>query len=568
MEAPKYFMWEFQSHFRALAEMAAKSLFGELDSTLRPRIALIGLLQSHRIDHHPLCVEPEDGGFEPRQFSELLQAHESMGRLVVSNVYPRARSELRRQHDYLTKTLLKCVDELGPSQKNVLFCSRPATVDQYLVFTVLQLDRSSYDDHFRLRRKLNDESTIHSASLVDAAIEEFLDECTRLLSRPDPVHDRGTFRSSGEVLRAAGRSLMDVPKAIAGNIRGDFFRSCATIASLKYEGQEGEGRLIVAEANHPDIELDLSLQTPVPLRSYRAVRKLLQLTSADLSLVSDTEKIVGIGRIKKGHERSDKDLFVITFIQLHVWDLSHSEQILMRVSYGEPRLAKTKFHETKFRKDLPRIFPEISVEGIDRLTEIATVAVEQKHGTMLVITPEAASEAERLDKQCTRIQPTRLTPEVLQTATEIDGAVLLGIDGTCYAIGVILDGRASQHGTPARGARFNSAVRYIDSNEHPCLALVISEDGTVDLVPDLMPHDQLPVLMESLAALRAIAQAKNIEQKKFHQLMDWFDSHRFYLGPEICAELNSLQAEIQKRLPPQSIKIVYPEFISDGGVHE
>ena len=47
---------------------------------------------------------------------------------------------------------------------------------------------------------------------------------------------------------------------------------------------------------------------------------------------------------------------------------------------------------------------------------------------------------------------------------------------------MILDGRASGRGDSARGARYNSALRYVESSDHPCLAVVVSEDGLVDVI--------------------------------------------------------------------------------------
>ena len=50
-------------------------------------------------------------------------------------------------------------------------------------------------------------------------------------------------------------------------------------------------------------------------------------------------------------------------------------------------------------------------------------------------------------------------------------------------MGVILDGKSRPNrGTPTRGARYNSAVRYVESSPYPCLAVVVSEDGMVDIV--------------------------------------------------------------------------------------
>jgi len=67
--------------------------------------------------------------------------------------------------------------------------------------------------------------------------------------------------------------------------------------------------------------------------------------------------------------------------------------------------------------------------------------------------------------------------------TAIDGAVLLDPDAYCYSIGVILDGKAAPgRGTSTRGARFNSAIRYVETSPYPCLAIVVSEDGMVDVI--------------------------------------------------------------------------------------
>lgn len=66
--------------------------------------------------------------------------------------------------------------------------------------------------------------------------------------------------------------------------------------------------------------------------------------------------------------------------------------------------------------------------------------------------------------------------------SRIDGAVLACPNGVCHAIGVILDGQADPGCTPARGSRYNSALRYVVGK--PRLAVVVSEDRTVDVIPD------------------------------------------------------------------------------------
>ena len=65
----------------------------------------------------------------------------------------------------------------------------------------------------------------------------------------------------------------------------------------------------------------------------------------------------------------------------------------------------------------------------------------------------------------------------------MDGSLLIDPHGICHAVGVILDGAAQGVGDPARGARYNSAIRYQSGATSPTVVVVVSEDGGVDLVP-------------------------------------------------------------------------------------
>ena len=73
----------------------------------------------------------------------------------------------------------------------------------------------------------------------------------------------------------------------------------------------------------------------------------------------------------------------------------------------------------------------------------------------------------------------------------IDGAILVSPTGICFAIGVILDGIATDYGDSSRGARYNSAIRYFVSSssaKRRTLCVVISADGYVDIFPNLLPQ--------------------------------------------------------------------------------
>jgi hypothetical protein len=182
------------------------------------------------------------------------------------------------------------------------------------------------------------------------------------------------------------------------------------------------------------------------------------------------------------YDAAREDMFVINFVTHYAWEFKHAGQVLLRSHYGLPGLPRARLSRTRFRRDLKHTFGLTDAGRMDRLWDVVLEASRQKHGTLLVVTTEALAEADRLKLQCTLIEPVQLTPLITRLVTSIDGAVMLDPDGYCYSIGVILDGKASGHGDGARGARYNSAVRYVESSPYPVLAVVVSEDGLVDVL--------------------------------------------------------------------------------------
>jgi hypothetical protein len=194
---------------------------------------------------------------------------------------------------------------------------------------------------------------------------------------------------------------------------------------------------------------------------------------------------------------------------------------------------------------------------VDALWWIVEKAAEQKHGTMIVISDAAKSEANRLADQSTLIEPTLLSEEnILLMLTSIDGAVLVGPTGTCHAVGVILDGKAvAGKGTRARGSRYNSAIKYIateEEKENKCLAVVISEDGMINLVPTLMPRIRRSEINENVEKVHDAINAEVVNRKQYYRAMEWLSGHRFYLPEAVCIELNEIKEVTKQRLLKES----------------
>ena len=158
---------------------------------------------------------------------------------------------------------------------------------------------------------------------------------------------------------------------------------------------------------------------------------------------------------------------------------------------------------------------------------------------MLIIAEDAAQETARLKRQGTAITPAPLSTALLQHATNIDGTILVDPSGVCHAIGVILDGEANDECTPVRGARYNSAVRYVLNGKAKRMAFVVSEDRTLDVIPILRSKVSRGEI-ESAVAEIATATVDN-----YQKVRAWLDDHRFYLNSDQCETVNDALDRIE-----------------------
>jgi hypothetical protein len=244
----------------------------------------------------------------------------------------------------------------------------------------------------------------------------------------------------------------------------------------------------------------------------------------------------------------------------------------MGVRFSQPYLPKLVGYESKLRQDLPRIFNGIPNDATELLVSLVRQAERERHGTLMVISAEAAAESARLSNQATPIEPCVLTPELLGHLTGIDGAVLVDTNGLCHALGVILDGQATENGEPGRGARFNSAIRYVQSaidRDISTMAIVVSEDGGVDVIPNPRPMIKRSLISNAISELEQIVQSAKISRRRYNDLYDWLLKHRLYLLPDDCERVNSAVEEIERRLReefPSAVWVVRHKFEPDTGM--
>ena len=549
--------------FRIHVEVTAESALKKLDAELQPEVFLVGILQEEKQNRFQACVEPEKVHWiESEKFNDVPErAAVICANYVESQMLQSHPVAQQRQDDFLHRrsirdAILQVIGGHHAKPPNrTFFASIPEQVEGYLVSAVLSVNTAALDSHHRLK---SGEVNVHAyrtmpvaRSLIDATITEVLDDAADGLLMPE-AGLRTRDREADEVVRSAGRHLA-IQTAYRVNRRDvdgvhRFYEACDKISLLKYEQAEGHGRLLLAAKDKEEIKSEIAFSDGPELGDHRRVRKLLELCSLSGALHTDSKKVFGL--VAERESSTSEDVFEVIFLGHHHWELRHAGGVLMGVHFGQPYLPELIGYELKLRKDLPRIFPGIIVEASELLLSLVRQTERARHGTLFVISSDAVGESERLKNQSTPIEPRAFSVELLNHLTDIDGAVLVDPGGNCHAIGVILDGLASSYGNPARGARYNSALRYVYSAMQrgiATLAIVVSEDGGVDVIPDPPPAIKRSVLVAMVTELEEISKAEEIPNRRYNEIYDWLNRHQFYLLEEDCQRVNAAIQEIEHR---------------------
>jgi len=180
---------------------------------------------------------------------------------------------------------------------------------------------------------------------------------------------------------------------------------------------------------------------------------------------------------------------------------------------------------------------------------------------MLVIHAHAGSESDRLVGQAVKVSPVALGEDSLFAASRIDGAVLISPDAKCHAIGVILDGIAGTSGDPGRGARFNSAARYVDAHRANCLILVVSEDGSIEIVPPPRRRVRRAFIVGLVSDVVAASEGE-VNLESFNRLIDRALAHRFYFSQEQCDEVTKARVRVEDKRKGD-IRMIVPTLRAD-----
>jgi hypothetical protein len=554
----KYFMWGFQHVFRGSLEQSVKSVMEAIGLAMdpEPHAVLIGFLGEDEADEElprwPICVEPEDGPIHPDHLVNVvsdgryLLAHHPDRNFHISAPHLDKAFRDRLRDRCRAQALEERLHELLPDQR--VFVGPSARVMAYEVHTILLFPLTFFDTVPSITPiPARPGHAALPTSLSSALIEEVLRRSSRSLLLPDPGSGLNVLEASvAEVVRAAAEwFLFAMGEHADQSMTSGLFEALNAVSLQRLEGEVGSGGLALVDSEMNNVSVEIGLERPVRLSDKRALRKLLQVAGASgMRLLTDGRTVPALGRVDESYDPRADTLFMISIRGEGTWDVS-SAGPLMEVSFGSPHLPTRKLEQGDFIDTTQRVFQDYPDVQTEFLWQLVNESIDAAHGTLLVISADAAGEARRLGDQALPVKPHKPSSSVLAGWTSIDGAVMLAPDGMCHAAGVILDGRASPEGDPSRGARYNSAVRYVAASEVPALAIVVSEDGMVDLIPHLRPRISRHRTEEAVRTAENIAQTTPVNFEAFYRKWRDLVQLEFYLDEDQCKRANNARAAVE-----------------------
>lgn len=324
-----------------------------------------------------------------------------------------------------------------------------------------------------------------------APTQRWLEEACRLMvqsmqSRAATVENAG-FVLQDFALHAVRDAIVDERNASIGpDSRLRVYAVLGAILDISKTREEGSfphGDMAFVEPDLADTIHYLARFEPLErplLEDTKHVRKLLQaVEDTRHRLVCDGTHIIGIGAGRL------PDYSIIAEFRGHHGFVILQEQKICSFAHGsflsttrEPILVALEEALVEMR------WPPNHIYGVMRtVLEIVKSAQERKHGCALILdygSPLATVSGQRLT---TPLNLRRLVElELAKALAKVDGALHLDIRTLrLLAFATLMDGKAVPGENRARGARYNSALRF--SAEHPDLfVVVVSADRPISIM--------------------------------------------------------------------------------------
>ncbi len=544
------FMWGFQPHFRSEVEYEIRKILSEigLQTESKVRVFLVGLANKDGFAHK-ICIEPKYG---PLVAEDLQSIEKRTGEIFSADPEyemfhsdPRIHQARRRSLllDSRASALAEAIEASGKYEGLTFFVSRSAPIGGYDVHTCVGIPSEALESVPKFNNPKRDDyrGRYIEESFVQAIVHTCLMRADKTLYLPDPGDSFFEILGSRvDIIRSSAERFV---RGITSSLTpqdSDLFRYASDFSSLTYERSGAKGHIAVTHPDNLANKLKIRFESRVSLSEARTVRKMLELTDDSTCLLADSGHVYGLGECN-----SAPDVAKLSIEGHAMWSISIDDTALMRVSYEHAELPRQILDKDLFADVAKRTVDAVEV---DRIWEIVQRALQDDHGTTIVVSKNPAAEIKRLAQQALPIKPEYLEHSEVARLGRVDGAIVLGPDGRCHAFGVILDGLATSSGDRARGARFNSSVRYQQTSDIGAMVIVISDDGTVDLIPHLMPRVWRH---EVEYAVQAFCDYTGIEDKngrEWGERWDRVEGYQFYLDGEQCSRVNeSYKVEMDSR---------------------
>ena len=527
------YMWGYQQHFRRRVQWDIERALTIIGIPVNVRVILVGFALDSGL-RHQICVEPEDGSLSvdhmvavPTRAIELYEK-DPEARIVISN--PRYH-ELRHQSIYKqarANAIVEAIQASGTFEELTFFASESAPIGGYEVHTCVGIPKTVLDSMPSLDNAIVDRIYV-GKSLQHEVISVCLQRADKALYLPDPGSSLYDLGLAEDIVTAAARRFVDGMSWRVGKMPADLFQVVNDFTSLTYERSGAGGQLMITHQTNLDSLLHIRFQRPVPLREARTMRKLIELSGSTMSVLADGQYAYGLGFCDAA-----LDVVQISVRDHATWELSVGGMRLVRITYGRATLPKPLLPFEVFKDTADRTVGRCV---IDRIWRIVQTAQTSGHGTTIVVSNNPEEEAKRLSGEALVMDPKHLNPDEISLLGSIDGAIILGADGRCHAFGVILDGTATSSGDRARGSRFNSSVRY-QRSKAGCMIVVISDDGSVDLVPRLMPRLHRHEVEAVVRAFCACCDDDDLKGEDFADAYRQVERIKFYLNEDQCRRVN------------------------------
>jgi hypothetical protein len=551
-----HFMWGYQQHFRSGVQRGTARALASIGLPVDVQAVLVGFAVGHNAQH-PICIEPEDGPLKSRHLANVLSRASQLAHAAPeSRVFYGHPAIGQKRHELLTRAsralaLVEAIEGSGVFGDMTFFASNATTVGDYEVHACVGIEASALNSVPSLDDDVVDRVRV-GRSLQHEVIVECLHRADVAMHLPDAGADLYPLgRYVDDLVKTAAARLASGAAFRVTGMPADLFEAVTSLSSLGYERADAEGRLIVTKTRIAVSNSRVAFRLPIAIQKPRIMRKLLELTDPSVALLVDHESAYGLGAVPPNTPAVE-----ICVRGRATWHLNIENKCLMRVAYGRAGLPTPHIQFAQFTDTAIRIVGSVDVE---RVWAIVLAVQESGRGTTVVVSKNPCAEAARLSGQTVEIEPTDLTPEEIVRLTKIDGAVILGPDGRCYAFGAILDGEASGRGDPARGSRFNSAVRYHSSASPSSLLVVVSDDGTVDLIPSLRPRVTRDEVEAAVKAFCDLCNTPPLDGEQFARAHDRVLALEFYLNPSQCKRASEAYShEMQRRFKENGIAITRP----------